>query len=143
MNTPDAELEAIVLRGLGAYRAGLFYEAHELWEAGWRDEPDPVRKALLQGLILVAAALHKLTRMRSPSGAVRLLDKAHARLAGVPEGMGGVAVDLLSGDIARAARAIEQRASEGRTELDASLLPRMEIAGEIAASSPAGARPRA
>ncbi|KYG04957.1 hypothetical protein BE21_43715 [Sorangium cellulosum] len=142
MNPSDAELEAIVQRGLFAYRAGLFYEAHELWEDGWRAEPDPVRKAFLQGLILVAAALHKLTRMRSPSGAVRLLDKAHARLAGVPEGMGGLAVGLLSGDVARAARAIEQLAREGRTDLDASLVPRMELAGEIAASSLAGARPR-
>ncbi|WP_437819340.1 DUF309 domain-containing protein [Sorangium sp. So ce1078] len=142
MNPPDAELEAIVQRGLRAYRDGLFYEAHELWEIGWRDEPDPVRKAFLQGLILVAAALHKLTRMQSPSGAVRLLDKAHARLAGVPEGMGGIAVGLLSGDIARAARAIERLAIEGRAELDASLLPRMEAAEEIASSSPAGARPR-
>ena len=76
-SSSDTALEAIVQRGLEAYRAGQFFEAHELWEAGWRDEQNPVRKTFLQGLILVAAALHKLTRMRSPSGAVRLLDKAH------------------------------------------------------------------
>ncbi|XXY48737.1 DUF309 domain-containing protein [Sorangium sp. So ce269] len=136
MTSADAELEAIVQRGLGAYRAGLFFEAHELWEVGWRDEPHPVRKAFLQGLILVAAAMHKLTRMRSPSGAVRLLRKAHARLAGVPDGTGGVAIGLLLDDVARAASAIERLASEGRTELDASLLPRSEAPGEAAPSAP-------
>ncbi|AUX22378.1 hypothetical protein SOCEGT47_028790 [Sorangium cellulosum] len=134
MTSPADELETIVQRGLAAYRAGLFYEAHELWEVGWRAEPHPARRAFLQGLILVAAAMHKLTRMRSPSGAVRLLSKAHARLAGVPDGMGGVDVGLLRDDLDRAARAIERRAREGRTELDASVLPRMEAAGERASA---------
>ncbi|WP_434047537.1 DUF309 domain-containing protein [Sorangium cellulosum] len=142
MTSPDAELEAIVQSGLEAYRAGLFFEAHERWEVGWRDEPHPVRKAFLQGLILVAAAMHKLTRMQSPSGAVRLLGKAHARLACVPDGTGGLAIGRLSGDILRAASAIERLASEGKTELDAALLPRMEAHGEGASSAPASARPR-
>ncbi|WP_437681632.1 DUF309 domain-containing protein [Sorangium sp. So ce131] len=142
MTSRDAELHVIVQRGIEAYRAGLFFEAHELWEVRWRDEQDPVRKTFLQGLILVAAALHKLTKMQSPSGAVRLLNKAHARLAGVPEGTGGVAIGTLRGDIERAASAIAQRASEGDTALDAALLPRMDAAGAIAPSSPAAARPR-
>ncbi|WP_437900303.1 DUF309 domain-containing protein [Sorangium sp. So ce124] len=141
-SSTDAALEAIVQRGLEAYRAGRFFEAHELWESGWRDEPDPVRKTFLQGLILVAAALHKLTRMQSPPGALRLLDKARARLAGTPDGMGGLAIRLLVDDITRAAAAIEQLVSGERTEIDASLLPRMEIAGDVAPPSPSGARPR-
>ncbi|WP_437282081.1 DUF309 domain-containing protein [Sorangium sp. So ce375] len=141
-SSSDAALESIVQRGLEAYRAGRFFEAHELWETGWRDEADPVRKTFLQGLILVAAALHKLTRMRSPSGAVRLLAKARARLAGMPEGMGGLAMGLLVDDITRAAAAIEQLARGERTELDASLLPRMESAGDVAPTSPSGARQR-
>lgn len=143
MRSPDAELDAIVQSGLEAYSAGLFFEAHERWEVGWRDERHPARKAFLQGLILVAAAMHKLTRMKSPSGAVRLLRKAHARLAGVPEGMGGLDVGLLSDDVLRAASAIERRAREGETELDASVLPRMELAVAGASSAPGGARPSA
>ncbi|WP_437593450.1 DUF309 domain-containing protein [Sorangium sp. So ce1000] len=141
-SSPDAAFEAIVRRGLDAYRAGRFFEAHELWEPGWREETDPVRKTFLHGLILVAAALHKLTEMQRPLGALRLLRKARIRLVGMPEGMGGMAIALLVDDILRAAAAIEQIASGETTELDASLLPRMEIAGDVAPSSPSGARTR-
>lgn len=48
------------LRGLDLFNHGYYWEAHESWEALWRDAQDPATKALLQGLIRLAAAGVKL-----------------------------------------------------------------------------------
>ncbi|MCC6557326.1 MAG: DUF309 domain-containing protein [Polyangiaceae bacterium] len=115
--------------GVAAYRRREYYEAHELWEAVWREEAHPVMNAFLQGLILVAAAMHKLEKMGSASGAARLMEKARARLGEVPEGTGGMAIGKLCDDVERARDAIERLAAEGKTELEAALVPRMEPVG--------------
>jgi predicted metal-dependent hydrolase len=117
--------------GVAAYRRKHFYEAHELWEVVWRDETHPMMKAFLQGLILVAAAMHKLERMGSASGAARLMESARARLAEVPEGTGGMDIGRLREDIARARVEIERMAVEGGTELEGALVPRMDPLGRV------------
>lgn len=48
------------LRGLDLFNHGYYWEAHEAWEALWRDAQEPAPKALLQGLIRLAAAGIKL-----------------------------------------------------------------------------------
>lgn len=121
--------EEFFARGLEAYRAGNHYEAHEHWEILWRDEPDPEVKAFLQGLILVAAAMHKLERMGSPAGAVRLLERAGARLAGIPEVAGGLWIARLREDVARARDAIARLPEGPRAQIDPALRPRMPPAG--------------
>jgi predicted metal-dependent hydrolase len=127
MAAPIAEREASFQRGLETYRAGHYYEAHEHWEVIWRDEESPIQKAFLQGLILVAAAMHKLEKMRSPAGAARLMANAAARLAGVPDGTGSLAIARLRDDIERARVAIERLAAEGgEPKLPEELVPRME-----------------
>ncbi len=62
--------------GLTAYGRGAYYEAHEHWELLWRDEPEGHRRNFLQGLIQVAAALPKLGVMKSPTGSMRLFERA-------------------------------------------------------------------
>lgn len=77
--------------GTSAYQSGRFYEAHELWEEYRQNlaEDDPKRE-LVKGMILVATAMHKLHRAKSPSGASQLLELALDKLHEVPEGTGGV-----------------------------------------------------
>lgn len=72
-----------VRAGIEAIRARQWYEAHELLEDPWREEADPVRKRLLQGLIHGAVALEHLRR-GNPRGAWGQLQKAQARLEDAP-----------------------------------------------------------
>jgi len=52
-------MSAAFAEGARAFDEGRYFEAHEYWEDDWRIEPSPSRKTLLQGLVQVAAALHK------------------------------------------------------------------------------------
>jgi hypothetical protein len=53
---PADERIAAVTAGLEAYGAGDFFEAHELMEPAWMGTADMAERALIQGLIKVAAA---------------------------------------------------------------------------------------
>ena len=68
------------VRGAALFDRGAFFEAHEAWEERWRVTPDAGERLFLQGLIQVAAALHKLLAMRSPEPAARLFARALAKL---------------------------------------------------------------
>jgi len=111
--------------GVLAYQRGEFYEAHERWEELWRGEPDGPYRTFLQGLIQVAAAMHKLLVMKGSTGALRLLERARGRLTSVPQGTGGLDVGALVLDMDRARDAIERLAAEGSVDLDPSLVPRI------------------
>jgi predicted metal-dependent hydrolase len=76
-------------RGRELYAAGRFFDASLVWEDAWRDETGPTRR-LLQGLILAAAAYHKMAVQRQPAGMTRLLTKALERLQPLPDGFGGL-----------------------------------------------------
>lgn len=111
--------------GVASYRAGRFYEAHEHWEVLWRDEPEPGRKTFLQGLILVAAAMHKLVVMGSPEGAERLFARADERLAKAPLDAAGLAVGELRLGIDRARGVLARLVAEARTDWTAVPPPRL------------------
>ena len=111
---PDPALEAAALRaglsattarglarGAAIYQAGFFWEAHEEWEGAWLEEKDAPR-ALLQGLIQVAAAFHKSLVQLQPGGCVRLLEMALEKLAPLGESSGGVDVGRVRAGAARA-----------------------------------------
>ena len=51
-----------------------------MWEERWRVAADKTEQELLQGLIQVAAAFHKLLAMKSPESATRLLARGLAKL---------------------------------------------------------------
>jgi hypothetical protein len=109
--------------GLSAYRTGHYFEAHERWEEVWRDERDPVTRDFVQGLIQLAAAMHKLVHQHNAVGALRLLDRARAHLAAAPPDAGGLDVTRLVTDIARASAALEALHALGRVDLDPLLVP--------------------
>jgi hypothetical protein len=75
---------------LGAehFNAGRYFEAHDAWEERWRSSQDEAERRLLQGLIQIAAGLHKYCEMNSLEPALRLLAKGIAKLDACPEHSG-------------------------------------------------------
>ncbi len=74
----DARAAAITA-GLDAYARGDFFEAHEELEPAWMGTPDLTERALLQGLIKVAAAYVHGVR-GNPAGITRNLEGARVLL---------------------------------------------------------------
>ncbi|MFN4073204.1 MAG: DUF309 domain-containing protein [Thermus sp.] len=62
------------------FQEGRFFEAHEVLEEAWREAQGEKRR-FLQGLILLAAALHQAQAGR---GGRRNLKKAEGKLLGFP-----------------------------------------------------------
>ncbi len=76
---PAAQRAAAIEAGLAAYERGDFFLAHEDLEPAWMGTPDPAERALLQGLIKVAAAyVHEVRG--NPAGIVRNLEGARILL---------------------------------------------------------------
>ncbi len=63
--------------GLDLFNHGYYWEAHEAWEGPWRAAADEATRALLKGLILLAAAGVKL-REGKDAAAVRHAGRAAA-----------------------------------------------------------------
>ena len=75
-----AEARAVALaEGLAAYDRGDYFEAHELLEPAWMGTDDLAERALLQGLIKLAAAYVHSVR-GNPPGIARNLEGARTRL---------------------------------------------------------------
>jgi predicted metal-dependent hydrolase len=68
--------------GRALFNAARYFEAHEVWEQAWLASGG-ARRVLLQGLIQIAAALHKAKRVESPGGSLRLLDAGRSKLESV------------------------------------------------------------
>ena len=71
---------AAVERGLAAYGRGAWYLAHEELEPAWMGTDDPAERALLSGLIKLAAAYVHAAR-GNPLGVLTNLRGARERLA--------------------------------------------------------------
>jgi len=67
-------------RGAELFDEGAYFDAHEVWEERWRVETNAAERLFLQGLIQVAAALHKREVMGSPEVAARVLTRAREKL---------------------------------------------------------------
>jgi predicted metal-dependent hydrolase len=81
---PEPERTAALAAGLEAYAAGDFFEAHELLEPAWMGTDVPADRALLQGVIKLAAAYVHGVR-GNPAGIARNLTGARARLVEAEE----------------------------------------------------------
>lgn len=75
---------AAVECGARLFDQGAFFDAHEAWEAHWREASDGVERRAFQGLIQVAAAFHKLLVMHDSESAQRLLGRALDKLDQTP-----------------------------------------------------------
>jgi predicted metal-dependent hydrolase len=108
---PEAERAAAIRAGLAAYERGDYFEAHEDLEPAWMGTDDVAERALLQGLIKVAAAYVHDVR-GNPTGIVRNLQGARVLLLEASSGGPGrnaadidigaliAAIDLRLGDLA-------------------------------------------
>ncbi|HEV8699416.1 MAG TPA: DUF309 domain-containing protein [Candidatus Limnocylindrales bacterium] len=85
---------AAVVAGMEAYAAGDYFEAHELMEPAWMGTDDLAERALIQGLIKVAAADVHAVR-GNPKGVRRNLEGARDRLRSGSAGtITGVELDV-------------------------------------------------
>lgn len=81
----DESLREAFIHGARLFDKGAYFDAHEVWEERWRVETDGRSRRLLQGLIQLAAGLHKLVVVRDPSSASRLLARGIAKIEGFAE----------------------------------------------------------
>ena len=94
----------LLQRGCGAFNAGDFYRAHELWEDAWKQLTGRDRLAI-QGLIQIAAGLHHVQGHRVRPAAA-LLGKGLEKLARNTEGtrvelLGDLPIAQFARDVAR------------------------------------------
>jgi len=82
MSRPGSAPDPRLARGVAAFNAGDFYEAHELWEELWNDSEGDTKRAV-QALVQLAAGYHKL-EIGVPGGAVKLFARALGILDDVP-----------------------------------------------------------
>jgi hypothetical protein len=120
--------DADFVRGERLYAEGKFWDAHEAWELLWNRETDPARRDLVQGLILVAAAIHKLYVMQRPDRAPGMIERALRKLAPLPascEGLDVAAVRERAGAWGRAVAAAHAAGTLDLATFDRTTLPRI------------------
>ena len=101
-------MRTALLEGTRLFNAGEYWEAHEAWEVPWnaaKSQGDTVEASYVQGLILLAAAIHKRRHYASPAGGQRNLEKALRKLEVVPDGYShrdGFDLEALKREVAQA-----------------------------------------
>jgi predicted metal-dependent hydrolase len=95
----DAPSHDAFLRGARLFDRGAFFEAHEAWEERWLVETDAITRRFLQGLIQIAAGLHKLVVVGDRASASRLLAKGLAKLDERPAWARGGWVDRFRDEV--------------------------------------------
>ena len=102
----------LLLRGVTAFNAGRFLEAHEIWEVLW-NETVGEEKRFVQGLVQLAAGYLKLSSAQY-SGALKLLTRACQTLRTYPPIYAGLQISLLSD----ASLTVIRKLETGRTDTD-------------------------
>lgn len=87
----EGDLPPLVLSGLEMFNRGEYFEAHELLEAAWRNEPGPVRE-LYRGILQVAVAYYHLLR-GNYTGASKMFLRSRAWLGHFPARCCGIDLD--------------------------------------------------
>ena len=113
----------LLLDGIELFNQGRWFEAHEVLERAWLDEPTPLRY-LYQGILQVGVGLHH-ARRGNLRGALALLDRGMSRLAPFEPERLGVDVERLVRDAAAARRALAEPG--GMERFDWSAAPRVHL----------------
>ncbi len=90
--------------GIRLFNQGRWFEAHEVLERAWLDEPSALRR-LYQGILQVGVGLHH-ARRGNLVGALSLLDRGMSLLAPFEPSRLGVDVERLVREAAAARRAL-------------------------------------
>ncbi len=115
-----------LLQGIREFNAREFYACHETLELLWRDEVRQVR-SLSQGILLVGVSFYKVYTQHNFDGAVSLLDRGLAYLAGFPDQCQDVDVATLRLEAMRCRDALAQLGREQFRQLDPTLLPTIMV----------------
>lgn len=97
-----------LLGGAQLFNAGEYWEAHEVWEGPWnaaKMSGNLVEANYVQGLILLAAALHKRWHHDNAAGGQRNYIKALRRLEGIDNAYSardGIDLEALKLEVLRA-----------------------------------------
>ncbi len=100
---------SLLLRGVAAFNAGRFFEAHEIWEAVWNDTVGE-EKRFVQGLVQLATGYLKLSSGLYP-GALKLLTRGCQTLRTCPPIYAGLQIGVLSD----ASNTVAHQLEQGRT----------------------------
>lgn len=121
---PPGEL----VRGIGEFNEGRWYECHDTLEELWAVEQGEA-KDLYQGILQVAVALHHW-REGNHRGALFLLGSAARLLRRVGPVCQGVDAAALLRDAERLREALASLGEERMKELDPALIPRVSFRRE-------------
>jgi predicted metal-dependent hydrolase len=127
---PEADRAAAIVAGLGAYARGDYFEAHELLEPAWMGTDVVADRALLQGLIKVAAAYVHHVR-GNPAGIVRNLEGARARLSEAEEDRGPADRPAVRLDVPGLIAAIDMRLADLAAHPDGPTLGPPDLPGSL------------
>ena len=123
MTTTSGTPPPLLLDGVHLFNQGLWFEAHEVLELAWLEEPTSLRN-LYQGILQVGVGLHH-ARRGNLRGGLSLLDRGMSRLAAFEPERLGVDVTRLVRDAAAARRALA--APGGVESFDWSRPPRVHM----------------
>jgi hypothetical protein len=114
-------------RGRALFDAGRHWDAHEAWEDAWQDESGEPRQ-LLQGLIQVAAAMHKALVQLQPGPCCKLLEMALEKLDPLPASAGSLDLARFRDDARTALAHARQWLHGAAYKFDPQLVPRLHEA---------------
>lgn len=86
--TQPCEAPKTVQKGLDLFNQRQFYEAHEYFEAAWRQTEDPIRE-LYRALLHLAGGFYRLTQNR-PGAAVKFFTHAQSWIHPFPDHCQGI-----------------------------------------------------
>jgi uncharacterized protein len=114
------ELPEGVIEGLRLFNSGEYFQAHEVLEDIWREEPRPIRE-LYRGILQVGIAYYHLIR-GNLSGALKMFRRSRVWLNAFPDHCQGIDLAQFRQDY-EVVQAVVERAKLGQSfEFDKSLL---------------------
>jgi predicted metal-dependent hydrolase len=84
----EGDLPPLVRSGLELFNRGEYFEAHELLEEAWREEPGPVRE-LYRGILQISVAYYHLLR-GNYTGASKMFLRSRTWLGPFPDQCCGI-----------------------------------------------------
>jgi predicted metal-dependent hydrolase len=110
------------------FAEGRFWDAHEAWERVWIVEKHGSRGLFVQGLVQLAAAMHKLLVMENAPSAERLIVRAREKLGSYPASFEGFAVDELRAQMDACRESLARAVAAGSAlAFDRALIPRVPL----------------
>lgn len=112
-------------RGIGLFNSGDYFEAHEVWEKEWLASADTVQKQCIQGMIMVAAALHHYKR-KEWRGTERLLKRGRELLKAAAGAKIDAEINIDIGDLIRETERFSHEFAEREGGVAAEAFPRIK-----------------